>query len=95
MKSNLRADSHAKTNGNGIHQVLDGKDQGKRCHGIFTDLRNKEAVYYIIQRVYQHGDHHGESHGHDQRKYWLFFHKSIVHLYSSCWFIKKTFMAKK
>ena len=28
MKSNLRADSHAKTNGNGIHQVLDGKDQG-------------------------------------------------------------------
>ena len=73
-------DPHAETDGDSVDKVLDRVDQGQSCHGVFADLCYKKAVYDIVQRIYQHGDHHRKSHRHDQWKYGLFFHKSFIHL---------------
>ena len=78
--SNHCIDPHAEADGYGADEILDRIDQGQSGHCVFADLCYEKAVYDIIQRIYQHGDHHGKSHGHDQWKYRFFFHKSFIHL---------------
>lgn len=58
MQSDLGVDAYAEADGDGIDKVLQRIDQRKRRHGILTDLRHKKAVYDIVERVDQHGDHH-------------------------------------
>ena len=83
VKGDQSVDPYAETDGNGIDEILDRVDQRKRGHGVFTDFCHKVAVYNIIEGIYQHGDHHGKRHGHDQGKNRFFFHKGFVHFYLS------------
>ena len=83
VKGDQSVDPYAETDGNGVDEILDRVDQRKRGHGVFTDFCHKVAVYNIIEGIYQHGDHHGKRHGHDQGKNRFFFHKGFVHFYLS------------
>ena len=76
-------DSDSKADGNGVDHVLNRIDQGKGSHGLFTDLRYKETVHNVVQRVYKHGKDHRQSHGCQQRTYRFFLHKCVVHEKSS------------
>ena len=78
MQSHQRVDAYAEANGDGGEKVLDGEDEGERRHGVFADLRHKQAVYNIIKGVDQHRDDVGQGHGDQQREDRPLFHKSIV-----------------
>ena len=82
IQSDHCADPHAKADGNGVDQILQGIHQGQRRHSVLADAGHKVAVYNIIKGVHQHGEHHGQRHRGNQRQHCLFAHKLFVHLFS-------------
>ena len=63
MIGNSGVDTDSKTDGNGIDHVLNRIDKRKSGHGLFADLRYKETVHNVVQRVYKHGKDHRQCHG--------------------------------
>ena len=51
-------DTDTGTGAQGDHQVLQRKSQGNGGQGFFTETGYKDAVDYVVQGLYQHGDHH-------------------------------------
>ena len=73
----------AKADGDGVDEVLDGIHQRQRGHGVLADAGDEVAVHDVVKRVDQHGNHHGQRHGNQQREYGPFLHKTIVHRHAS------------
>ena len=51
-------DTDTGTGAQGDHQVLQRKGQGNGGQSFFTETGYKDAVDYVVQGLYQHGDHH-------------------------------------
>ena len=79
VERDLRVDADAKTNGDGIDEVLDRVDQRKGRHGVLANAGDEQAVHNVVQRVDQHRDDVGQGHGEQQREHRPGFHKGIVH----------------
>ena len=74
-----RVHAHAKADGHGVDEILHRVDERERGHGVLTDLRDKEAVHDIIERVDQHGNDHGQRHGQQERQDLALLHKVFLH----------------
>ena len=72
-------DADAEADGHGVDEVLDGKHQRERRERILADAGDKVAVDDVVERVDQHGDHHRQRHGDQQREHGPFLHKAVVH----------------
>ena len=55
-------DAHGGAAAKGDHQVLKRKCEGHGIQGILTELGHENAVHNVVQRLHQHGDHHGNGH---------------------------------
>ena len=60
IEGHRRIDAHAEPDAHRPDDVLNGKHQRQRRHGILADLRHEIAVDDVIQSVDQHGQHHGQ-----------------------------------
>ena len=57
-----RVHAHAYAGGKSDHQVLNWKGHGDGSQSIFTDPGDIHTVHHIVQRLDQHGNHHGKGH---------------------------------
>ena len=58
IESHCRIDAHTEPDAHRPDDVLNGKHQRQRRHGILADLRHEITVDDVIQSVDQHGQHH-------------------------------------
>ena len=56
-------DTDAGTHCHRDHQVLGRKGQTYGGKGVLADVGDENAVHHVIERLHQHGDHHGQGHG--------------------------------
>ncbi len=75
--------THARSHPHGNHQVLPGKCQGHRRQGVLTETRHEDRVHHVVQRLHQHGDHHGHRHGNQQPVHRLDTHFVFVQILRS------------
>ena len=58
--------THGGACADGDHQVLQGESQRDGGQGVFTQPGHEDAVHDVVQRLHQHGDHHGHRHAGQQ-----------------------------
>ena len=61
--------AYGSTCAHGDHQALEGERQTHGVEGVLTEPGDKHAVHDVVQRLYQHGDHHGHRHTGQQLAY--------------------------
>ena len=59
-------DPHACACGDGDHQVLYREGQRYGSQGVLADHGHKHAVHNVVERLNQHGNHHGQGHSDQQ-----------------------------
>ena len=46
----------------GDHHILEGEGQRDGGEGVFAEAGHEHGVHRVVQRLHQHGDHHGQAH---------------------------------
>ena len=70
------------TYGNGKDNILKRKGQGNSGESFCSQAGYIDAVYNIVERLYQHGQHHGHGHAHQQSEHRSSFHKVMRFFHS-------------
>ena len=60
-------DAHARAHAHGDHDVLQRERQRNRGQGALADVGHEDRVHHVVQRLHQHGHHHGHTELDQQR----------------------------
>ena len=82
----------AESDGDRADQILNRVYERQSGQRVLADRRDKKTVDDVVERVYEHRDHHRESHARQQREHRALSHKSFIHKKppSAVWLHKKS-----
>ena len=60
-------DAHARAHAHGDHDVLQRERQRNSGQGALADVGHEDRVHHVVQRLHQHGHHHGHTELDQQR----------------------------
>ncbi len=66
---NQRVHTDGDTGRQSDQKVLHWECHRNGCERILTDPRHENTVYYIVERLHKHGDHHRQRHRHQKPVY--------------------------